>query len=149
IRRSRLAVGVSQRRRQPASLPMGSDRPSSRGDCGDRWARHAMAAPGAPMMRRRRGVAMATVLAVLALASVLAFATAEAGHLSLAGARNRAHEAAAYWLAQGCLARTVAELDSRWTVLDDLSRARFWRELDLETARSVRVPRDCRLTLRS
>lgn len=82
---------------------------------------------------------MITVLSVLALASTLAFAAAESGHLALGATRNRVNEARGFWRAQGCAAQVTAALDERWTVDDDLARERLWRLLDDEMISNSRI----------
>lgn len=85
-------------------------------------------------MRPRRGIAMITVLGVVTLASTLAFVAAEGGHLALDSTRNRVAEARSFWLAQGCAARVLSALDTRWNEEEGLARDRFWRLLDEEGA---------------
>lgn len=91
---------------------------------------------------------MITVLSVLTLASVLALAAAESGHLALGGSRNRIAETRAFWIAQGCAAQVVATLDERWARSEGDDRNVLWRSLDSVTARLSQVaglPCDVRL----
>ncbi len=93
---------------------------------------------------------MVTVLGVITLASVLAFAAADTGRLALGGTRNRIDEARDFWFAQGCAARALAELDARWVAEEGLGRDRLWRTMDAELASVTRdVDLPCAVRLES
>jgi type II secretory pathway component PulK len=88
----------------------------------------------------RRGYATATVLWLITAAGVFAAATALAAGESVQVARFRGARARAHWLAEGCIARARA-------VLDSLAAARHPWERLASTAELQRRGTGCRVSL--
>lgn len=100
--------------------------------------------------RHRRGFALAAILWVLTVASIVAAAAALQGRSAYAATRNRVNEDRAFWIAEGCVASTVAGIDR---LLGSTSEARYdnvWRRLDA-VADSLRdgATDGCVVTLRA
>jgi type II secretory pathway component PulK len=82
-------------------------------------------------MTNRRGFALATVLWVMAVGSVMAALATIVGRSSVDATRNRTQLARAYWTAVACLARARAAIDETLTESGTLDGAvETWRALD-------------------
>ena len=84
-------------------------------------------------MRQRQcrvGFAMIAVLWAVVVVGTLALAAALAGRDAFDAARNRVNAARAFWLANACVERTRASIDSA-LIRSDAVPARLWRHLDV------------------
>lgn len=80
--------------------------------------------------RVRRGFALAAVLWVLTVASIVAAAAALRGRSAFDAARNRVNADRAFWTAEGCVAKTLASIDVVLGAVPEARLENVWRRLD-------------------
>jgi type II secretory pathway component PulK len=106
----------------------------------------ALPPPAARASRHtRRGVALLTVLWVVATGSIIAGAMLLRSRETVGAAANRASLIRASWRADGCAVELVALLDDR--LRSTARRDTLWRQLDRVIA-PTDLPTECRTTIR-
>jgi len=99
-------------------------------------------------MPLRNGFALAAVLWVLTMASILAAGTALVGRSAFAAARNRVNQERAYWTAEGCVAEVRALADVALSSGDPSQLSQVWRSLDRAVdSVPLLVPLRCEISL--
>ena len=98
--------------------------------------------------RLRRGFALAAVLWVLTVATVLGAAAALQGHSAYDASRNRTNGERAYWAAEGCAAEMRAVIDRTLATSTAVDLTTTWRTLDAAVrASNPAVRAECQVTL--
>jgi len=99
--------------------------------------------------RRRAGFALAAVLWVLTVATVLGGAAALQGRSAYDASRNRVNAERAYWLAEGCVAEMREAIDRALATSTQVALPATWRTLDAVVTALEPAPPGCRVTLQS
>lgn len=94
------------------------------------------------MADRRRGFALITVLAVMAIVSGLALSASIIGRDAFHAERNRIALEQSWWRAAGCMARARVSMDQGLAavVAEPGGQTRVWRSLDRVVAQSSLMP---------
>lgn len=101
-------------------------------------------------MTPRPGVALLTVLWVLAVASALGLAAAAGGRSGVDAARFRLHSTEQSWRAYGCASLALGALDEQYRQAEDEARRSLWASLDRAAAQlEQQAYSDCRVHLES
>jgi type II secretory pathway component PulK len=101
------------------------------------------------MRRPRAGFALAAVLWVLTVGTVLAGAAALQGRSAYDASRNRVNAERAYWLAEGCVAEQREAIDRALAAASPITLDATWRTLDTVVAALGPPSAGCQVTLRS
>jgi type II secretory pathway component PulK len=97
----------------------------------------------------RSGFALAAVLWVLAVGTVLAAAAALRGRTAFDAARNRVNADRAAWLAEGCVAEVRESIDATLEDASSTALPKVWRTLDEAVADRDVPATGCRLSLQA
>jgi general secretion pathway protein K len=98
---------------------------------------------------RRSGFALAAVLWVLAVGTILAAAAALQGRTAFEAARNRVNADRASWLAEGCVAEVRKSIDATLADASSTALPKVWRTLDEAVADRDAPRAGCRVALQA